>query len=240
VTAPGLAGQRPYLEVHEGIRLTPSLADGRLELNYLVRAQHFRTADRSGGSFNRLTVDLRHDIPLYRGVASTGPRPFNGPNDCATSASSRACPPLQWSRNRQGTIGLRLLVSTSGAGASGRVPFYLQRTLGGSDLNGERLLASLDDYRYRGPHLIALQQSVEHALWGPLGVFVQAEQGKVALRRGDLGFSGLTTSAAVGLSIRAGGAPAIVLSYAWGAGGGHLVATMDTSLLGGAPRPSLH
>ena len=30
------------------------------------------------------------------------------------------------------------------------VPFYFQPTLGGSDINGQRLLSGYDDYRFRG------------------------------------------------------------------------------------------
>ena len=120
------------------------------------------------------------------------------------------------------------------------MPFYFQRTLGGSDLNGQRLLAGFDDYRFRGPRLLLLQEGVEHSLWGPVGVFAQLEHGQVALAGGDLGFGSLKTTTALGVTIRAGGAPAIVLSFAWGAEGHHLIASMDASLLGGGARPSLY
>jgi len=87
--------------------------------------------------------------------------------------------------------------------------------------------------------MAAIQEGIEHSLWGPIGVFAELEQGEVALRRGELG-SNLRTSATVGLTVRAGGAPAIVLAFAWGAEGGHGLATVDASLLGGGARPSLY
>jgi len=238
-SAPGLARQDRYLELREGVRLKPSIANGRVNLNYLLQAQQFRTSAESAGSFHRWTLDLRHEFPIYRTVASTGPRDFNGPNECGTSAATPRCPPLELSRNRTGTAWFRVLRESSIASDGDRVPFYFQRTLGGSDLDGQRALAAFADYRFRGPRLLLLQEGIEHSLWGPVGVFAQVEHGQVALPGGDLGFGGLKTTTSLGLTIRAGGAPAIVLAFAWGAEGHHVIATMDTTLLGGSSRPSL-
>jgi len=237
--APGLTEQSPFVEFHEGLRFKPSVANGWLRFNYLLAAQQFRASGGTRSSFNRWTADLRHEIPLYRGASSAGPRAFNGPNECAQAVGSPACPPVSWSRNRQGTIGLRLFVSASTTSGGNQMPFYFQPTLGGSDLNGERLLASYQDYRFRGPNLLAWQASVEHSLWGPLGVFVQAEQGKVAEDSGGLNFKGLDSSVTVGLTIRAGGFPMVNLSFSWGGEGNHMIGSMNSTLLGGSTRPSL-
>ncbi len=200
-TAPGLSRQKAYVQLREGLRLTPSLPGGWLRFNYLVSAEQFRTSRDTQTSFNRWTIDLQHEIPLYRGVSSSGPKAFNGPNECAQALGSTGCPPVQWSRNRQGAVGFRLLVVTSTTGGGNRVPFYFQPTLGGSDINGERRLAGYQDYRFRGPNLLMLQESIEHSIWGPLGAFVLLEQGKVALSRGDLNLKGLATSATVGVTL---------------------------------------
>jgi hypothetical protein len=237
--APGLTEQSPFVEFHEGLRFKPSVANGWLRFNYLLAAQQFRASGETRSSFNRWAADLRHEIPLYRGASSAGPRGFNTPNECAQAVGLPACPPVSWSRNRQGTIGIRLLVSASTTSGDNQVPFYFQPTLGGSDLNGERLLASYQDYRFRGPNLLALQASVEHSLWGPIGVFVQAEQGKVAEQSGDLDFTGLDSSITVGFTIRAGGFPMVNLSFSWGGEGNHIIGTMNSTLLGGSTRPSL-
>ena len=172
-------------------------------------------------------------------MSSVGPRGFNSPNECAQAVGSPACPPVSWSRNRQGTIGIRLLVGTSTTSGDNQVPFYFQPTLGGSDINGERLLASYQNYRFRGPNMLVLQAGVEHSLWGPIGVFVQAEQGKVAERPADLDFTGLASSFTVGCTIRAGGFPMVNLSFSWGGEGHHVIGTMNSTLLGGSTRPSL-
>jgi hypothetical protein len=238
--APGLRKQDPFVELREGLRLRPSLPNGRLQFDYQFTVQQYFTTAASASSFRRTSIDLDHRLPIYRtSSTSSGARDFNGPNECATSADSLECPPLERVRDRSGAVNFRVLWSRSSTSGVNRVPFYLQRTLGGSDLNGDTWLAAYDDYRYRGPHVLLLQQSVEHSLWGPIGIFVMAEQGKAVSRRADLDLSDLERSASVGLTIRAGGMPMITFSFAFGSEGRHLIASMGNSLLGGSSRPSL-
>jgi hypothetical protein len=120
------------------------------------------------------------------------------------------------------------------------VPFYFQPTLGGSDINGQRLLSAYDDYRFRGANLIALQESVEHSIWGPIGAYLLLEQGKVTAEGEGLGFGDLARSVAVGLTLRAGGFPVINFTFAWGTNSHHIIGSIDPSLLGGSSRPSLY
>jgi hypothetical protein len=236
--APGLNQQPAFAQFGEGVRLLPSWLGGRLQPDYLINFQQFVAKSSAHASFRRWTVDLNHAIPLYSTARSAASQDTNGPDDCSTTVGSGVCPSV--SRNRGGTIGLRLMASGSTAFGDSVVPFYFQHTLGGSDINGNRALSAYDDYRFRGPHLILAQESIEHSLWGPLGVSLLAEQGKVTQRQGDLNFSGLAHSYAAGLTVRAAGAPQLSLSYAWGSGEGHhIIATMGTSLLGGGSRPSL-
>jgi hypothetical protein len=227
-----------WLELFEDVRVKPALFNGGLKLNYGVRLNQFLGGDES--SFHRWTVDLRHEIPLYRTVSSPGRNEFNGPNECFTGPTVTTCPPVSFSRNRGGSIGVRLLTVSSSSFSDGRqVPFYFQPTIGGSDINGQRLLPSLDDYRFRAPHVIAAQVSIEHSIWGPLGAYLSAERGKAVQQRSALNFDDLLTSYSAGLSLRAGGAPVVTGSWSWGSSGTRLIVTMDASLLGGAPRPSL-
>jgi hypothetical protein len=240
ISAAGLARQDTFVQFTEAVRLKPAPANGSLRLDYLFGADQFRTSGVSGSSFLRWTADLRHEIPLYGRTASTGPRAFNGPDECGTSVTSPACPPVQWSRNREGTVSVRLLVSTTSAASGERVPFYLQQTLGGSDLNGERMLAGYDDYRFRGPNLLLLQEGIEHSLWGPVGAFVLAEHGRVARKASDLGVRDLAHSVTVGLTLRAGGFPMVTLAFGFGGEASHVIASMNPGLLGGSSRPSLY
>jgi hypothetical protein len=147
---------------------------------------------------------------------------------------------VSYSRNLEGSVGFRVLTTTSIASEGSSVPFYFQPTLGGADINGQRLLAAYDDYRFRGPKLLALQESIEHSIWGPIGAYFLAEQGKVTQAGDAPGFGGLARSYAVGVTVRAGGFPLVNLTFAWGAEGHHIIGTIDSTLLGGSGRPSLY
>ena len=57
---------------------------------------------------------------------------------------------------------------------------------------------SYQDYRFRAPNLLLLQENFEHSIWGPFGVKFMADQGRVALTRGESGFSHLRHSFAAG------------------------------------------
>jgi hypothetical protein len=75
----------------------------------------------------------------------------------------------------------------------------------------------------------------------PVRPAILAESGRVALRHSDLGFKHLAHSYAAGLTLRAGGFPQVSLMFAWGGHEGtHTIASVNTSLLGGSPRPSLY
>jgi hypothetical protein len=228
-----------FAQFEEGVRFKPGFLGDRVQLNYLADLQEFVTSSSSAGSFHRWNVDLRHDVGLYRTVSSTGPQETNGPDDCAQSVGG-SCPPLSFSRNREGTVSFRVLLSKSVAASGETVPFYFQPTLGGSDLNGNRLLTGYDDYRFRGTNLFALQESIEHSLWGPVGIYALAEQGTLTPEGAGLTTEDLARSFGVGLTLRAGGFPLVNLSFAWGGGGHHIIGTIDPALLGGSSRPSLY
>jgi len=237
-TAPGLATEPAFMQIGEGVRLRPFLFNDRLQLRYTFNFQHF-ISPQSDYSFNRWTIDLSHEVPIYDRSAPEVRLETNSPNGCLAGPTTDKCPSV--TRDRWGAFSVRMLASKAMVGDGGAVPFYLQRTLGGSDLDGNRALATYADYRFRGPHLILLQEMVERSIWGPFGGFLQAEQGKVAAQNEPLNFARLRHSATIGCTLRAGGFP--MLTMAWGTGGPegtHIVITMDTSLLGGGSRPSLH
>ena len=236
-TAPGLSSQPGFVQLSQGFRIKPVI--GNFELNYLGKFQEYFAPSSSHNSFLRWTVDLAHTYYLY-GYSQSAPRNTdgNGPNSCAPPGEQ--CPEIPHSRNLNGSIGVRLLLSESINSSTSAVPFYFQQTLGGSDINSSLALGSYQDYRFRGPNLLLLQESVEHSIWGPFGAKFIADQGRVSLTRGDLGFSHLKHSFAGGLTLRAGGFPMVSLMFAWGGPEGHHnIATMNTSLLGGSARPPL-
>lgn len=236
--APGLTSQPAVVQLGEGIRIEPALFNDYLQVDYLAQFQQFIAPSDSHYSFRRFTADLDHTIPLYRNQASYGPKPTNGPDDCAASLGATKCSAIQ--RNREGSVELRLLITESIASAGSVVPFYFQPTLGGSDINGNSWLPSYGDYRFRAPNALVLREAFEHSIWGPVGFAFSADQGKVGLARSDVDFDHLAHSFSVGVTLRAGGLPALSLAFAWGGHEGtHTIANVNTSLLGGSARPSL-
>jgi hypothetical protein len=239
-TAPGLANQPGFVQFGEALRIKPSLGE-HLKLNYLATLQEFIAPGDSTFSFRRFNLDLGHEIPLI-GIRQATAKDFNGPDGCGTSDSTLNCPSIQssFSADRYGTLDLRFLLTESIASGGSVVPFYFQPTLGGSNINGIKMLPSFQDYRFRAPNMMLFHAGLDHSIWGPFGLALVAESGKVALTRGDIGFNHLSHSFGAGLSLRAGGLPFISLMFAWGGHeGNHTIANVNTSLLGGSARPSL-
>jgi hypothetical protein len=236
-TAPGLTNQPAFVQFGEGLRFQPSYGD-HIKLNYFIVFQQFIATGDSRSSFRRFTADMSHEFPIYKGMRSFLPKDQNGPDNCSQSIDNPACPAI--THDREGSFGMRFLISESLAPAGHVVPFYFDPTLGGSDINGSPSLSSFQDYRFRAPNVLLLRGTFEHSIYGPLGFSLGVDGGKVALTRGDIDFSNLAHSYSAGFTLRAGGFPQVFLSFAWGGGEGtHTIANVNTSLLGGAARPSL-
>lgn len=241
-TAPGLFNQTAFAQFGEGVRLRPSFPGGHVQLNYLVNYQQYVGGD-SHYSFQRFTTDLSHQFPLYKDYHPPVAKDFNGPDECTASSSDtdRKCPPLNATRNLEGSINLRFLLSESIIPSGNTEPFYFQPTLGGSDINGNPMLSSFQDYRFRAPNVMLLRASFEHSIYKlPIGVIAMIDEGKVANQRSQLDFTHLQHSYSAGLTFHAGGLPVVQLLFSWGGHEGtHTTASVNTSLLGGGGRPSL-
>lgn len=238
LSAPGLSNQPGYAQFGQGIRLRPNLVNGYIRLDYTATFQEW-VASNSTYSFRRFRADLSHQFPLYRSTRSPLPREYNGPDTCSSDPNSLGCPTV--SRNLEGSFGFRLLYTSSYTSTGSVVPFYLDPTIGGSDLNGTTLLPSFADYRFRAPNLLVVRGSFEHSIYKwPIGAKFMVDGGRVALRPGLLGFNHFVRSYAAGVTVRAGGLPVVDLLFAWGGGEStHTLANVSTSLLGGTTRPSL-
>lgn len=243
-SAPGLTNHPGSFQLGEGLRIRPVYFNDFLRLNYSLAYQQFFTPGNSTFSFQRLTADLAHEFAIYKETTRNFmPRDNNpnGPDECPppTDPSKHVCEAI--SRNREGTVGLRFFLAASMTPGSDVVPFYFQPTLGGVDIDGNPSLGSYQDFRFRAPNVMFFRQSFEHSIWGPLGFSFIADEGKVGLRRGDLGSNPWIHSFASGLTLRAGGFPQVFLLFAWGGNEGtHTIANVNTSLLGGSTRPSLY
>jgi hypothetical protein len=252
-TAPGLGHQPIFTQFGETFRIRPDIGGGALGFNYSVRLQQYLSRGYSN-SFQRFTLDLEHTIPLAkttRKALRNGelyPSEFNSPDSCGVGhkENERACQSYTHrgqaiTKDRDGTIGFRFLLVDSIVPSGNMVPFYYQPTLGGSDINGNSSLASYQDYRFRAPDLMLVRGSFEHSVWGPIGFMLNADAGKVGLHPTDVGTAPWIHSFSAGLTLRAGGIPAVSLSIAWGGHEGmHTIANVSPTLLGGSSRPSLY
>jgi hypothetical protein len=226
------------LQTGEGLRIIPSLPEAaHLKLNYLVNFQQFVPPSASLYTFRRFTTDLDHRLILYTkdlGKGASAPPPLPG-------ALVRTIPPISPTRDVTGSLSARLFIQESIADAGRTVPFFFDPTMGGSDINGESILPSYPDYRFRAPNLLLIHGAYEQSLGRiPLGLFLGIDEAKVGLRRDDISFSNLRHSYSAGLTVHAGGLPVIYLLFAWGGNEGqHTITTISAALLGSGSRPSL-
>ncbi|HEX7959184.1 MAG TPA: hypothetical protein VF493_04670 [Terriglobales bacterium] len=242
-TAPGLSDQPAFAQFGEGLRFWPAYKN-RLLLNYDIGYRQFVAAGNSNFSFERLTFDFDHEFRIHQTISRVIGNPHtNGPNDCSINPGDKhpVCPPVELISNLEGSIHVQAFTSLSMTPNASRVPFYFQPTLGGADINGNPSLSSYQDYRFRAPNILLLRESFEHSIGKlPVGFLLGADQGKVALTRGDLGSNNWLHSYSTGLTLRAGGFPMVYLLFSWGGNEGtHTIANVNTSLLGGSARPSL-
>lgn len=239
-TAPGLTSQPAFLQAGEGIRIRPSLFHDTVRLNYLVQFQQFAALTDSRYTFRRWTADFGHTFPLYRNVRLTAANDRNGPDSCSTGTST-SCPHISLTQNLEGSVAVRLFMTGSIANAGSVVPFYFDPTIGGSDINGQPILASYPDYRFRAPNLLLLRETFEHSLGKlPAGLLFSIDEAKVGMNRDDISFDHLRHTFTAGLTVHAGGLPVLSLLFSWGGNEGHhTTASISNTLLGASARPSL-
>ncbi|MFI5096674.1 MAG: hypothetical protein ACHQT6_01750 [Candidatus Acidiferrales bacterium] len=241
--APGLTSQPGALQLGEGMQMRPVFAGDVVRLKYDLSYQQYLTPGNSNFSFQRLTIDLGHEFALYgKTTRMLGPRPGNGPDDCSLDLVAHPKCPKPYVRNFEGTVGFRFFTALSMTPGGDIVPFYFQPTIGGGDINNNISLSSYQDYRFRAPNVLLLRESFEHSIWNlPLGIALMADEGKVAMTRGDLSSSPWVHSFSAGLTLHAGGFPQVSLLFSWGGKEGtRTMANINPSLLGGSARPSLY
>lgn len=167
-------------------------------------------------SFRRIDATWRN---LYRARVRVKP------------PASRPGPPRNVSL---GEISATFRLTESWAAAGNSVPFYLQPTIGGLDIDNNDVLRSYRDYRFRAPNVLTFQAEYTRPIRGPLGILGFYDVGKVAMSRGDLDFSHTHHSFGVGIVVNAGGLPVLKVYYAWGGReGSHTTYTMNTNNFAG-------
>ena len=207
-TAPGLTHQPPL--VHEQIFLRPHKRFlKRFALDYNVGYNFYQDTDTGHYSFRRFEATAEHrfypEKKKHGGVIE------------------------------QNYFSVLWRYSVSDAGAGNAVPFYLQETIGGSDIDNQPSLRAFKDYRFRGPDLMTVQAEYNRKLCeectpckdgiirtvcSHLGLVLAYDAGKVALRKSDLDFSGMHQSFGGGISIYLGKDVIFRMAVALGGGEG--------------------
>jgi len=207
-TAPGLSSQPPL--VHEQIFLNPHTSFlKRFELDYKVFYNFYQDTSTGHYSFRRLQAKAEHrfypEKRKHGGVI------------------------------RQNYFSVLWRYSVSDASAGNAVPFYLQETIGGSDIDSQQSLPAFRDYRFRGPDLMTVRAEYDRKLCeecapckdgiirtvcSHLGLVLAYDAGKVALRKSDLDFSGMHQSFGGGIAIYLGKDVIFRMAVALGGGEG--------------------
>jgi hypothetical protein len=189
-TAPGLIRQPPF--VHTELFLHPHHAYP-FEFDYHVGYNFYHDTDSGHYSFRRFKIDGKHFIYPER----HGGQP-----------------------NRGSVFTIHSVLSLSRASNGNQVPFYLQETLGGSNINGDPTLRGFADYRFRAPNLLLFQVQYDRRLWGPLGGLVFYDTGQVANHAGDIDIGHMRQSVGFGMSIWVGDKIVFRASLGLGSGEG--------------------
>ncbi len=110
-----------------------------------------------------------------------------------------------------------VLTQTSGAN---QIPFYLQPTLGGTDVDSQVSLRGWDNYRFRARDLALVQFEYGIPVYDPVGLLLFYDAGTVGNTAADLTVSRFRQDAGIGATVRLRGHVLAQTYFAWGAGHG--------------------
>lgn len=97
----------------------------------------------------------------------------------------------------QRVLAVRALASADRPASGGRVPFYLQESLGGS-----RTLRGFESFRFRGEKLLLLQAEYRWEAWPALEFALFVDAGRTYGRSDDFAVRGLKTDYGVGVRLK--------------------------------------
>jgi hypothetical protein len=119
-----------------------------------------------------------------------------------------------------GKLDLKTHLALSHASDGSVIPFYMQPTIGGSDIDSLTSLRGFADYRFRAPDATFLQLEYSVPIWGPLGGLLFYDAGNVGQTLSGLSFAHLRQDAGAGATVRFGGSVVAQAYLAMGAGHG--------------------
>jgi hypothetical protein len=187
----------------------------------------------SSSSFDQLVLDSDENIQL-----ATIVRHFVQVGDIKNPVShlfystlARACGDngIDWSnpknyvikvrqRCRFGNVDLRSHIVASHTDSAAAVPFYLQPTVGGSDIDSRPSLRAFPNYRFRAPDALFVQTDYSLPIRDPLGLLVFYDAGTVGPNFSSLSFANLRQDAGIGVNVSLRGNVVAQGYVAWGSG----------------------
>ena len=111
-------------------------------------------------------------------------------------------------------------MALSHAPGQNAIPFYMQPTIGGSDIDSLVSLRGYDNYRFRAPDAACLQVEYSIPVWGPVGGLIFYDAGNVAQTISNLSFAHFRQDAGSGVTLSFGGSVVAQAYLAMGAGHG--------------------
>ncbi|MGA7159242.1 MAG: hypothetical protein WBY53_20525 [Acidobacteriaceae bacterium] len=188
----------------------------------------FAAENNVASSFQQLILDADENIQVGTIVRhfvqvqdTTGSRHFYSmlARDCGDSGIDWSKPLDYVLKVRQrcsyGSLDVRAHMVASNSGPGSYVPFYLQPTVGGSDIDSRLSLRAYPHYRFRGPDAVTVQTDLSL----PLHVLVFYDAGTVGPNVASLSFAHLRQDAGLGFGISLQGNLVAQAYMAWGSAG---------------------
>lgn len=122
-----------------------------------------------------------------------------------------------------GRLDLRSSVIASRSGTNATVPFYMQPTVGGSDINSQVSLRGFPNYRFRDRDATFSQVEYSVPIHDPVGLLMFYDVGTVGPTLGSLSFTHLRQDGGFGATFRLQGTVMAQAYLAWGAGHGPML-----------------
>ncbi|MBB5346290.1 hypothetical protein [Tunturibacter empetritectus] len=119
-----------------------------------------------------------------------------------------------------GKFDFRSNLAVSNTGTGSIIPFYLQPTVGGSDINSQISLRGFPNYRFRDRNAVFAQVEYTVPIADPVGLLLFYDAGRVGSTLSDLTFSHLRQDAGFGATFSLQGNVVAQTYVAWGAGHG--------------------
>jgi hypothetical protein len=168
--------------------------------------RRYVTAGDVGRSFGS-----RHYYHILKDACGNGHEKLTATNDYVLKVTQQC---------NYGKIDFRSNLAASNTGTGSVVPFYLQPTVGGSDIDSQVSLRGFPDYRFRDRDAVVVQAEYSVPITDPIGLLLFYDAGRVGPALSSLTFARLRQDAGFGATFRLQGNVVAQTYVAWGAGHG--------------------